>query len=153
MNIVNSSEKNIFTSPPEDEAGRGYLTVRATTARGAIPLPDATVTVRGTQAEDSGIVSRAVTGANGLTPRFSLPVPPRENSESPDRANPFYTYHIEVSKEGYHTQNYYNVPVFEGISALQTAELIPLPANGRLDGFTPDDGRVYEIETLESRGL
>ncbi len=151
LNIQNSGEQNIFTSPPENEPRRGYLTVRAATARGAIPLVGAAVTVRGSQIEDSGIRAAAITGRDGLTPRFSLAVPPRENSESPGNSEPYYTYHIEVSKDGYRTQNYYNVPVFEGISALQTAELVPLPENGVPDRFTLDDGRVYEIETLNSR--
>ncbi len=152
MNINNSGE-NIFTSPPEGETGHGYLTVRVTTARGAIPLAGATVSVRGSQIEDSGIAAVATTGRDGLTPRFSLAVPPRENSESPGLSDPFYSYHIEVSQDGYRTQNFYNVPVFEGISALQTVEMIPLAANGVSDGFTLDDGRVYEIETLDSRDL
>ncbi len=152
MNITNSGE-NIFTSPPGNEPGRGYLTVRVTTARGAIPLAGAYVTVRGSQVEDSGVAAVALSGRDGLTPRLSLAVPPRANSESPESADPFYSYHIEVEKDGYRTQNYYNVPVFEGISALQTVEMVPLIANGVPDGFTLDDGRVYEIETLDSRGL
>ncbi len=153
MNINNSGEQSLFTSPPGNEPRRGYLTVRVTTARGAIPLAGATVTVRGSQIEDSGIAAVATTGRDGLTPRLSLAVPPRENSESPGNPDPFYSYHIEVTSDGYGTQNYYNVPVFEGISALQTVELIPLAANGVPDGFTLDNGRVYEIETLDSRSL
>lgn len=153
MNIENSAEQRIFTLPPDGEGGRGYLTVRVSTARGAIPLPDARVTLRGSQKADSGVVSVAVTGRDGMTPRFSLPVPPRENSESPGIENPFYTYNIEVEREGYGTQYYYGVPVFEGISALQTVELVPLAENGTPDGFGRDGDRFYEIETPESRAL
>ncbi len=152
MNIVNSKEQSIFTSPP-GEPGQGFLTVRVTTARGAIPLFGAEVTVRGTTPEASGVVAVAISGRDGLTPRLALATSPRENSESPGSSDPFYSYHIEVRAEGFHTQNYYNVPVFEGVSALQTAEMIPLPENGVPDRFTLDNGRVYEIETLDSRGL
>jgi hypothetical protein len=53
---------------------------------------------------------------------------------------------MDVSKEGYYTQYYQNIPVFDGISALQAVEMIPLPQNGYEYGKTPDGNRYFEGE-------
>lgn len=130
----------------EKRPGEGYLRIRATTARGAIPLQNAIVNIRGSQQENSGIIGSYVTDANGLTPLITLSAPPRANSESPGMANPFSTYNVEVFLDGYYSQYYYNVPVFEGIAAMQTAELTALPENGIPDRFTIDSNRYFENE-------
>lgn len=131
---------------PKATDGQGFLTVRVTTARGAIPLEGATVTITGSNKGDSGVKQVFVSGADGLTPKISLSAPPRANSEGPDRGIPFYTYNVEVVSDGYYTQYYYGVPVFEGINAMQTAELVALPENGIPDRFTVDNSRFFEGE-------
>lgn len=124
----------------------GYLTVRVTTARGAIPLEMATVAVRGSEPKDSGVQGVYRTGRDGLTQKIPLKVPPRENSQAYGLEDPFYTYTIEVTAKGYASQFYYNVPAFEGISAMQTAELVPLQLNGMPDRFNYNGGRYFERE-------
>ena len=131
---------------PSGADGQGFLTVRVTTARGAIPLEGATVTVTGSDKNDSGVKQVFVSGADGLTPRIALSAPPRANSEGPNRGTPFYTYNIEIVSDGYYTQYYYGVPVFEGINAMQTAELVALPENGIPDRFTLENSRFFEGE-------
>ena len=126
--------------------GEGYLTVRVTTARGAIPLDGATVTVTGNTPGNSGVIGVYSSGADGLTDRIALPAPPRSNSESPNGRAAFYTYNIEIVKDGYFNQTYQNVPVFEGITAMQTAEMIPLTKNGKPDRASVDNGIFFEGE-------
>ena len=52
----------------------GFLKVKVSTARGAIPLQGAKVAVRGTTADDSGIIALLTTD-QGLTPTIALPAP------------------------------------------------------------------------------
>lgn len=117
----NSSTENI-----------GYLVVRVSTARGAIPLENATVSVRGTSAQSSDIIYSLETDESGLTPRLPLPAPPKSNSLSPDQSTPYSLWSIDVFKKGYVTARYESVPVYPEITSVQNAELIPLS-----EGFMP----------------
>ena len=126
--------------------GVGHLQLRVSTAQTAIPLENAQVIIRADAAQGGNIVKILTTDRSGLTPRIPLATVPRALSEVPGNPHPFYTYHIDVSKEGYYTQYYQNVPVFDGISALQSAEMIPLPQNGYENGYTADDQRYFEGE-------
>ena len=136
------------STPLQDGGGEGYLIVHVTTARGAIPLEGARVTVR--HAEPMGntprgdVIASQISGRDGNTPPLSLPAPPRANSQQPSNKKPYEPYHIEVSLEGFFKQSYANVPIFDGIAAIQPADLIPLPENGRTDSRTPDGERFFE---------
>jgi len=138
---LNNQKENISLRP-----GEGYLTVRVTTARGAIPLDGATVTVTGNTQDNSGVLGVYSTGGDGLTPKIALPAPPRANSESPNSGVPFFTYNLEIVRDGYFNQTYQNVPVFEGISAMQTAEMIPFAKNGKPDRSTIENNIFFEGE-------
>ena len=129
--------------------GEGRLVVHVTTARGAIPLEGAQVRIRNygkdPAAEDRGdVIASAVTGRGGNTPLFYLPAPPSAASRVPGNQQPFSTYNAEVFSEGFFSQDYINVPIFDGILAIQPADLIPLPENGRTDSRTPDGNRFFE---------
>lgn len=140
-------------SVPNALTGTGYLIVRATTARGAIPLEGANVTVRNRLPEfEEGrgdAILSAVTDRSGNTERIALPTPSRETSERPGNAKPYSSYDIEVFADGYYQHRYYGIPIFDGITAVQQADLIPLPENGFPDGITPD-GTLY-FRTDESQ--
>lgn len=135
--------------------GTGYLIVHVTTARGAIPLEGARVNVRNNDPEftpDRGdIILSAVTDRSGNTEIFALPAPPRADSQQPGSGRPYATYNIEVSREGFFRHEYTGVPIFDGITAIQPADMIPLPENGISDGLTPDDRRNFI--TPESQNL
>ena len=130
--------------------GQGFLVVHVTTARGAIPLEGAQVNVRDNRPEfEEGrgdVIASLISGSDGNTQPLSLSAPPRSDSLQPMNGNekPYATYHVEVQLEGYYTQNYANVPIFDGIAAIQPADLIPLPENGRTDSRTPDGDRFFE---------
>lgn len=126
------------------ETGKGYLTVRVSTARGAIPLENAEVTFRSSEKNDSGVLYRVLTDVNGMTPKVPLNAPPKISSEYPGTVHPYGLYNVEVYSEGYYKQLYENVPVFDGISAIQTAELIPLEKNGVEGNVTYDPIRFFE---------
>ena len=110
----------------------GYLVVRVSTARGAIPLEDATVSIRGSTEQNSGVVYSLETDASGLTPRLPLPAPPRANSLTPNQDVPYSLWSIDVFCKGFITARYESVPVYAGITSVQSAELVPLS-----EGFEP----------------
>lgn len=132
-----------MTSSPE---GIGYLQMRVSTAKSAIPLQNAQVTIRDHVDRGGTWITTVLTDRSGLTPKIALPTVPRALSEVPGNPHPFYTYFVDVSKDGYYTQYYQNLPVFDGISAVQSAEMIPLPQNGFEGGLTPDADRFFEGE-------
>ena len=138
-------------------AGTGYMIVRVTTARGAIPLEGALVYVQnflpdGTVGKGD-VIAVYKTNSSGLTERFSLPAPPRSLSMTPGNGKSYSTYTLTASADGYSTRTYVNVPVFEGITAIQNVDMIPLPENGQSDRFDPRSDVVVEIENpyLESK--
>ena len=49
---------------------------------------------------------------------------------------PFATYNIDVLKEGYYPQYYQNVPIFDGITAVQNANVIPISEGGKKDPYS-----------------
>ena len=147
-------EKN--KSRAENEAGYGYMVVRVTTARGAIPISGATVAVSSYDPEfergRGDVIAVYTTNGSGLTERFALPAPSRELSMSPGGGKSYETYNLSVFYPRYYRKEFVNVPVFEGITAIQSVDLIPLPDNGQTDNFIPDDSVIFETENhaLES---
>ena len=94
----------------------------------------------------SDVIATRVSGRDGNTELIRLPAPPRELSLAPGNGRPYATYIVEVTLEGYARQDYQSVPIFDGIIAVQPADLIPLPENGRTDRRSPDGIRVLEGE-------
>lgn len=141
----------------KNQSKYGYMIVRVTTARGAIPLEGAIVAVHNYDPEfevgRGDVISVRKTNSSGLTDRIALPAPPRELSVSPGNGKSYESYNLYISSPGYYKKEYLNVPVFEGITAIQNADMIPLPDNGQTDSFTPDDSIVIENEnpTLEAK--
>lgn len=129
--------------------GIGYLTVRVSTAGGAIPLEGASVNIRGGDIEASDIIYALTTNSDGLTPTVSLPTPPTANSTSPQSSEPSYAvYNVDVYADGYIPAFFNNVPVFSGINSVQPAVLVP-----RLSGSTQDDAQIFtETGNAETQG-
>ena len=127
----------------ETSVGTGYLVVQVTTASNAIPLEGARVTVR--QADGNGrVLYERRSGRDGRTERMALSAPLKTASLRPSAALPYGIYSIEVSLPDYETAFYESVPIFDGITALQQANLIPLPENGTSDPYRPTEDRFYE---------
>lgn len=104
----------------------GYLVVNVSTARGAIPLSGASVTVMYDEPENSSILTVLTTDMNGKTGKIELPAPARALSESPGTVKPYATYTLQIEKDGYYTVTNTNVPVFAGVTSIQPIEMLPL---------------------------
>lgn len=134
---------NQSNSIPES-GGTGYLVVQVTTANGSIPLENAQVTIRQASADGQNILYELRTGSDGRTARVSLPAPPRALSQSFENSNPYAVYNVEAVMPNYLTASYDNVPIFDGITAIQQANLAPIPESGYPDGFSLNNSRPFD---------
>ena len=137
---------SINTPTPMNMSGIGYLLVTASTARGAIPLEGVSVTIRNPQKDRFGVLYALTTNRDGKTERVPLPAPPFSQSQAPQESKtspPYAFYTVEVFAEGYHPMLFENVAVFDSITSVQPAVLIPLPENARQDSYTPKDGFTF----------
>jgi len=134
--------------PAGEMTGRGKLVFQITTAGGAIPLAGAEVTLR--QSRDMGdeggdVLSVLYSGRDGKTEAVILPAPARRYSLEPARDGapvPYALYNADVKLEGFYKQSYIRIPVFDGITSIQRASLIPLPENG-YEGGSRSDGETF----------
>ncbi len=118
--------------PPTQNVG--YLTVRVSTAGGAIPLEAASVNIRSGDIESTTPIYSLATNSDGLTPTVSLAAPPREASQTPEDTSPAYAvYNIDVYADGYIPAFFNNVPIFTGINSVQPAVLVPNTADPSLN--------------------
>ncbi len=139
--------------PEGGMAGEGKLVFQVSTAGGAIPLEGAEVTVRSFRSLTDGsggeVISVMYSDSNGKTPPLPLPAPAKNFSLSPTRDGapaPFSLYDAEIILENFYKQSYTRIPVFDGITSIQHASLIPLPENGIPDGVRPEGERFTEGE-------
>lgn len=130
--------------------GTGYLVVRVSTASGALPLSGATVLIRGSEENFSAVIARLTSGEDGLTPKIALLTPPRSLSQSPSQnGKPYASYNVDVYLDGYHSLSAQNVPIFDGITSIQPADLIPVPKNGYPAIRPPYEQRYTESEPAD----
>lgn len=106
----------------------GYLRVAALTGDGAFPVPGAHVTITVRRNGTEHLAYLLITDESGETPTVSLPAPDAALSQSPENKDPFTTAEIRIFANGYFRAQLKNVPVFAGITSVQTVQLIPLPA-------------------------
>ncbi len=129
---------------PAEQPGTGYLVVQVTTANTAIPLEGASVQVSRDEAGPGAILYERRTGPDGRTDRLSLGAPPRNLSLSPSTGEVFSAYNIEVFLPGYERALYQHVPIFDGITAIQQANLLPTPQTGRPDNFSVGGPQIFD---------
>lgn len=139
--------------PLSPDTGIGQLIFRVATARGAIPLEGAQITVwphipTPGEAGRGQVIAVLYTDRDGKTEPLELQTPPKSESLAPMPAGtlPFASYDAEVYLPGYYAPSYSRIPIFDGITSIQSVDMIPLPENGREEGLTPDDTQFFEGE-------
>ena len=125
-------------------SGTGYLVVQVTTAASAIPLEGAFVTVSRVDTDSADVLFELRSGRDGKTPRVPLPTPARAASQQPGEIPPYAVYGVEVSHDGYETVIFQPIPIFDGVTAIQQADLIPVPVNENTDALQRNRPRIYE---------
>ena len=139
--------------PDVPMAGQGKLVFQITTAGGAIPLEGAEITLRESRSpvgQNGDVLAVLLSGRDGKTEAIPLPAPIRGYSLEPARDGapiPYALYNADVTLDGFYSQSYIRIPVFDGITSIQRASLIPLPENGFEGGSRPDGEKFIEGES------
>lgn len=111
----------------EDDSDTGYLQIRAFTARSALPIQNAFVTISKKKKTGEDLTWLALTDSDGVTEVLSLPTVSRNASLEPGGPVAFSVYNIQIDAAGYYSVRNIGVPIYGGITAVQPVELIPLP--------------------------
>ena len=97
------------------------------------PATGAAVSVSISDENGLTLISESMTDRSGRTERLTIPTPPKAASLTPgngtDDIKPFTTVVIEVSKNGFYTNQYINTLVFPDILTLQNVNMFPSPGN------------------------
>ncbi len=125
----------VYHSNSENMEGTGELRIRVTSVRGLYPVKNARITVFTGDVGNMAVVAEGTTDQSGASPTFSLPAPASSLSDSPDPASrPYALYNILTEADGFRETYNYNAAVFDGVTSLQTVELIPLTDDPKLNG-------------------
>lgn len=114
-------------TPPPTLTDIGSLQVRVSTEDQAVPIEGAVVTV--SHNSDNGVVldRTFVTDNSGLTPLIDLATKDRALSLTPGNPSPFSEYTVQVVADGYYTKRFERIPIYGGVTAIQSVSMIPLP--------------------------
>lgn len=114
------------TGDPIDDTGR--MRVRVVTGDSSVPLPSASVVVTRQTPDGEELIRILTTDNDGLTPEIELPTYNRLESESPDNEGAKFTiYNIYTEYSGYLPAKSIGVPIFGGVTSVQTFEMVPTP--------------------------
>ena len=63
---------------------------------------------------------------------------------TPNGNVPYATYNIDVQAPGYYRLYFNAVPIYDTITSIQPAMLIPIAENGNMDGLSENDSYFQE---------
>ena len=133
----NSLSRTIYQSPNGvGLKGEGSLIIQATSASGAIPIEGAEVEVRDNKGNP---ISRQYTDSSGRTAPVKLSAPDSGYSQNPGMVKPYETYIISVKKDGYYTEEFTNLQIFDDAVSIQPVNMKPLA-----EGAKPDDKIIID---------
>lgn len=102
----------------------GYIQINAYTSYSRIPLKDVAVTIT---AEDGTAIAMRLTDRSGKIGPIPIPVPDKEESQSPGSdEQPYTNINIYARLNGYELIESENTQVFADIVTEQQLEMIPL---------------------------
>ena len=127
--LPNIQQNQMIKGQTEGLTGEGYLIVRVSAANAAAPVSGANVLVSFDESGGERLVKSTVTDVNGETKKLALPTVAAGESLEPGVKNPYASYSIRVSSDGYFTIDSINVPIFDKQTAVQPVEMVPLPEN------------------------
>ena len=113
----------------------GTIKTQVFTARGAYPVEQAQVDLYKVFPDGDYLISRQYTDRSGQVNPVTVPVYQRSLSESPGDSTPYVSYRVAVTHPGFADAVIEQVPVFEGVTSLQSVNLIPMAATPS----APDD--------------
>jgi len=117
----------------------GSLVVNVTTADGILPIEGASVRISLPGAQGVTVYRETTTDRSGRTEKLSVPTPPKAASLTPGEtgdAKPYQTVIVDVSKEGFYSNQYQDTYIFPDILTIQNVHLIPNSGNEEISGDT-----------------
>lgn len=106
--------------------GGGSLVFMVFTAREALPVKGAAITVTTRIDGEPHEMFKAVTNQSGETEAMTLPAPSKELSQDFDNEiQPFSLYDATVSRDGFTKVILRDIPVFDGVRSIQRVAMIP----------------------------
>jgi hypothetical protein len=128
----------------DETAGQGRLVVILTAARGAFPIKDGQIKIY--KSGEDTILTLLRTDANGQG-GVSLTAPKRSLSEAPgeESGKTYALYDIVATASGFEAMRINSVPVFDGVTSLQTVNMIALSAANGSGGTTEDTKNDYQL--------
>lgn len=136
---MNDQPQNL---PSSDEIG--FLTVRARTAGEALPVAGAQIRIIAAPPGGDQTAAILFTDPSGNTPPIALPAPPASASQTPGGGTASFRYHILTDAPGYYSVQNLFVPIYAGVTAIQTVHLIPYPDLGQTPPLPSDQIRFNE---------
>ncbi|WP_296573894.1 carboxypeptidase regulatory-like domain-containing protein [Ruminococcus sp.] len=107
---------------------RGYILVNVRTGDDSSAVEGAFVKVTAVVDGKRLVLASGATDESGVSPKFSVPVPDLEHSQTPDPdERPYNLFDVSVYAEGFFRARSVDVPVFSGITSVQNFNLIPVP--------------------------
>ena len=107
----------------KDNTSFGYLTIKATKARGAIPVTGMDVSVSTTFNDEKIVVFNGITDDSGLIEHIKLPAPKMgdDNLEIPNKQG----YQIYAYYKPDNFEYLYNINIYEGLNVIQNINVLP----------------------------
>ena len=104
----------------------GYLRVFAFTAGGAEPIAGARVIVTRPEGATQTIYANLTTDRDGFTPVVALPTVDPALTLQPGMAQPYVTYAVRVTADGFQSVEHTNIPVYGDNYVTQPVALTPI---------------------------
>lgn len=155
--LVQTQNEDFKGYPPEPEYNdldeflkanprQGTLSFRTYTARNALPVPGARISVTKKIGGRRHIFYDLTTDSSGQTEAVALPAPPSAYSQTSDSGvQPFSLYDADIIAKGYAPVSIRNLPIFEGILSVQRAALVPLAGNEHREVITEEEPNLTEV--------
>lgn len=155
--LVQTQHEGIKTYPPEPEYStldeflkinprQGTLRFRTYTARNALPVPGAAISVTKVIGGKRHIFYQLTTDSSGQTEIVTLPAPSSVYSQTATSGvQPYSLYDADINAPGYAPVSVRDLPIFEGILSVQRAALVPLAGNDRREIITETEPDLTEV--------
>lgn len=114
------------TPPPEVADFVGFLRVFAFTGGGAEPISDARVIVTRPDGNQQTIFANLTTDRDGFTPVIPLPSVDPALTLQPGNAQPYVTYSVRVTADGFQPVEHRNIPVYGDNYVTQPVAMVPI---------------------------
>lgn len=142
-----NNEQNIEKNP-----NIGFFVASVRTANGALPVENAMVTIYNSSPldengaptlNDTDLLYSLRTDNSGRTEKIALETKSKDLSTVPGNEEPYFTYNVAVSANGFYDSEFIDVPIFQGITSIQTVNLMPVSEYGSQTDTQPDSVQRY----------